>query len=231
MKINHQHFETLNSTQSYLKEALENNVYQDAFNLISADRQTDGYGRQGRKWNSEHRGLFMSFTLRPNEILTLTSLEIAVLVSHFFREKFQLVIYLKWPNDLIYQDGKCGGILLQTFNNQVIIGIGLNFSDSYRALSSEKFEISPNSLPLTPDSTKDLCLETYRFIAGSRLSSSEIIDQFSNLCVHIDKRCSISQGEDVFEGIFLGCGKNGEAVMQTNDGTNKTFFSGTLRYS
>ena len=37
---------------------------------------------------------------------------------------------MKWPNDLIYQGSKCGGILLEsdTNSNTIRIGIGLNKS-------------------------------------------------------------------------------------------------------
>lgn len=230
MKINHQHFETLNSTQSYLKEALKNKSFLDSVFLVSAEGQSEGYGRLGKKWNSDHRGIFMSFSMKPHEILTLTSLEMAILISDFFHKKYQLVVDLKWPNDLIYNNGKCGGILLQTFENQVIVGIGVNLEDSQDTLSSESFDIKPSSLPITQVSSKEICFELCSFICSSRLSSLEILNRFRDRCVHINKSCKITQGDDIFEGIFIGCGDNGEAIMQVKEGEKKSFFSGTLRY-
>jgi BirA family biotin operon repressor/biotin-[acetyl-CoA-carboxylase] ligase len=49
-------------------------------------------------------------------------------LSLALEELFGLKTALKWPNDLIYQKGKCGGLLLENRRGALIAGIGLNLT-------------------------------------------------------------------------------------------------------
>lgn len=104
--------------------------------VVVADKQTGGRGRKGRSWESPFGGLWFSLLLRPaftpQEAAALTSVT-AVGLCRGFMYYPGLGAKIKWPNDLIADGKKFGGILseMKVENHQleyVVIGIGVNLS-------------------------------------------------------------------------------------------------------
>ncbi|MES2770932.1 MAG: biotin--[acetyl-CoA-carboxylase] ligase [Pseudomonadota bacterium] len=105
--------------------------------VVVADRQTAGRGRRGRSWVSHlHEAeASLSFSLLWRcaggvERISGLSLAIGVAVARALDALGAQKIGLKWPNDILFDGRKLGGILveLQSEQNatQAIIGIGLN---------------------------------------------------------------------------------------------------------
>ena len=98
--------------------------------LIAAEEQTAGRGRRGRRWHSAP-GAGATFSLgcrinRPVRELAALSLVAGVAAARALRT-LGTDARLKWPNDLIVDGAKLGGILVESRNrNQVAIGIGIN---------------------------------------------------------------------------------------------------------
>ncbi len=105
--------------------------------VIWAEAQTHGKGRQGREWVSERGNLFCSLLLQPcapsdalPQLSFVTSLAVYKALASVVEAPHQLS--LKWPNDILLDDRKLGGILLETMPVQgndarwVIIGVGVN---------------------------------------------------------------------------------------------------------
>jgi BirA family biotin operon repressor/biotin-[acetyl-CoA-carboxylase] ligase len=103
--------------------------------VVVAECQTKGRGRLGREWSSPHGGnIYMSILLRPgitiNDATPLT-LMAAVASARALREETGLRVEIKWPNDLMANGRKLGGILSETKARAgravfVVIGIGIN---------------------------------------------------------------------------------------------------------
>lgn len=234
MKIEHQHFNKIQSTQIYLKEALEKKKIslelENDFILVSAQRQTNGHGRLGKPWLSNHQSLYLSFTLYPNEVKTLTSLEVAILITKYFHKKQNIAIEIKWPNDLMINHKKCGGIILQNFKNILVVGVGINYKDESLKIENLTFDIPATSLGIELENAKESALELYQFILTNRLNPEEVKKQFKKLCSHKRKICRVHQGEDITEGGFVGIGELGQAIIKTSAQELKEIFNGTLRY-
>ena len=98
--------------------------------LVVADAQTAGRGRLGRSWESPAgKGLYFSLVLRPDEpnsarFALLSGLAVAAAVEGVA----DVPIACKWPNDLLCHSKKIGGILCETRETRVIVGVGLNVS-------------------------------------------------------------------------------------------------------
>ena len=96
--------------------------------LVWADSQTAGRGRLGRAWQSPAgKGLYFSLVLRPDEpdparLALLAGLGVAAAVEGFC----DLPIACKWPNDILCNSKKIGGILCETRDERVVVGVGLN---------------------------------------------------------------------------------------------------------
>lgn len=98
--------------------------------LIAAEEQSAGRGRRGRRWHSAP-GAGATFSLgcrinRPVRELAALSLVAGVAAARALRT-LGTDARLKWPNDLVVDGAKLGGILVESRNgNQVAIGIGIN---------------------------------------------------------------------------------------------------------
>ncbi len=127
-------FETITSTNQVLWELLEEGNTTPIAAI--AIQQTAGRGQWGRTWQSSPGGLYLSLAISP-EIpatdaphLTLCSAwGIASSLRHY-----QVPVLLKWPNDLILQQRKLGGIKSETRIQQekithAVIGVGINWAN------------------------------------------------------------------------------------------------------
>ncbi|HEX5091212.1 MAG TPA: biotin--[acetyl-CoA-carboxylase] ligase [Burkholderiales bacterium] len=102
--------------------------------LLAADVQTAGRGRRGRRWHSPPGcGALFSLGLpleRPVRELSGLSIVAGVAAVRALRALGAARVALKWPNDLLLEGGKLGGILAETrargAGSAAVIGIGLN---------------------------------------------------------------------------------------------------------
>ncbi|MEN8042018.1 MAG: biotin--[acetyl-CoA-carboxylase] ligase [Actinomycetota bacterium] len=97
--------------------------------LVIAERQTGGRGRQGREWIQPDRGLFTSFSFEsdwePGD-RTLIPLVAAVAMRASIDDVLDVAIGLRWPNDLMVEAAKVGGVLVEASDDVLTVGCGLN---------------------------------------------------------------------------------------------------------
>ncbi len=102
--------------------------------LLAAEEQTAGRGRRGRRWHSAP-GAGVTFSLgrrirRPARELPALSLVAGVAVVRALRALGVRAAALKWPNDLVVDGAKLGGILVETRSHgtvaYAVIGVGIN---------------------------------------------------------------------------------------------------------
>jgi len=157
------HFRTIDSTNTYALEQARQGAPHGSFYV--ADEQTAGRGRSDHEWHSAaSQGLYLSVLLRPNltpaDLIWLPLLA-GLAAHHAIHEVTALNPDLRWPNDLLLESRKAGGILVeaQTDAGQTsaaVIGIGIN-------LHQQHF---PRGLATEPTS---LDLETGRFTSRQQL--------------------------------------------------------------
>lgn len=100
---------------------------------LVADRQSAGRGRAGRVW-CDGAGNFMGSTLArlapgdpPAQTLALVA-GVAAARAILKASDGMLQPTLKWPNDLLLEGGKLGGILLERQGDVVVVGTGVNLA-------------------------------------------------------------------------------------------------------
>ena len=125
-------FQSIDSTNSYLKENFKSLAEGDVcFSL----HQTGGKGRRGRVWQDEGKDLLFSILflegLNEKLALALPLLSGAAVAQTLARLGFDPKI--KWPNDVLLNDKKCCGILVEgvseTSIDAIISGIGINLNE------------------------------------------------------------------------------------------------------
>ena len=99
---------------------------------IVARQQSAGRGRRGRVWVSEPGNLYASLVLTdaaPPEHFPELSFVAALALYDALSGCFPSLaarLALKWPNDLLVDDSKLAGILVEGEGATVVIGIGVN---------------------------------------------------------------------------------------------------------
>jgi len=103
--------------------------------LITADYQTQGRGRRGRRWLAPPRAsLLFSVLLYPRlpfEQASLLTLAGGIAAARAIRATTGLNARLKWPNDVLLNGRKVGGVLTETEWEgasiaRAVLGVGLN---------------------------------------------------------------------------------------------------------
>ena len=151
------HFETIDSTNTYLKENYEK---LDNFTFVSADFQSAGRGRNNRNWKSE-KGENLLFSLLIKDKALIDKFSSLSVTSAFSIIKALNLEHLsiKWPNDIYYKDSKLCGILLEAVTRNeiecLIVGIGLNVNQ--RDFVGE-YKRTPTSLYQITSQTQDMRL-------------------------------------------------------------------------
>ena len=114
--------------------------------VVTAAEQSAGRGRQGRRWSAPAgQALLMSVILRdPPRLLPLAA---AVAVAELASEQAQI----KWPNDVLIEERKVAGILVEGRPQErwAVLGIGLNVAVRLEELPPELLETA-GTLGLTP---------------------------------------------------------------------------------
>lgn len=125
-------FQELSSTQQWLKQRIAD--LPDA-TCVLASRQTQGKGRQNRSWDSQTGGLYFSILLKPIHLYADLAWLVWVTTLQVLEQLLQRALILKAPNDLLYENGKIAGILVDAAisgNKPVyyLCGIGMNLNQT-----------------------------------------------------------------------------------------------------
>lgn len=93
--------------------------------------QTEGRGQLRRHWHSPRGNLYVSFRLPRHPAFEGDAASVAVgyLAARAFR-RLGFPLTLKWPNDLLIDDRKVGGILLEAREGVLMAGLGVNLSET-----------------------------------------------------------------------------------------------------
>ena len=143
-------FDKIPSTQDYAHELINAGRASDK-TVVLAAAQSAGRGRYRRNWVSHHGNLYVSFIFEMPERDSRLSYSVAVAVSETIAS-FGVRPMIKWPNDILVDNKKIAGILIEYAGRFVIVGIGINVNsnptvDRYKTTKLDNFsEIPMNEL-------------------------------------------------------------------------------------
>ena len=129
-------FQEVSSTMDTSRELLRSNELNcqtlPLFGVLTKS-QTVGRGTRGRKWIEGSGNLFLTLVfhkrLLPTAVpLTLVPLRIGSLLHPIVvrRVSSEAEVHLKWPNDLLVNNKKVSGILIEIEDENLLVGIGIN---------------------------------------------------------------------------------------------------------
>lgn len=199
---------------------------------VVAGVQEAGRGSRGRSWESALGGLWLSYLCRPRATaLELVSLRAGLALAEVLDTLGAAGrIALKWPNDLMLDDRKCGGILCEARWQGaepawVVIGLGLNVTNAVPATMADRATRLVAALPgLTPEALVEPVVEALGRVdaAAGTLDPAELA-RFA--CR--DWLRGRALAEPVV-GTAAGLGADGALLVQDVEGTTVAVRSGTV---
>lgn len=216
--------------------------------LVVADLQTGGKGRRGRSWFSPAgTGIWMSLILRPHlpmaqapQLTLVTAVAVSLALTELTGEKAGI----KWPNDILFGDRKCCGILLEMNMESeeikyVIVGIGMNvnqkqgdFPEELQTKAASLFTICGKQFKRAEVIQR--ILEQFEFLYDRYLEEGGFAPVRNEW-----KRQSITLGKQVFaqtprgnlSGIAIDIDEMGALIIQNEDGVLQKIYSADILFT
>jgi len=212
--------------------------------VLAVELQTAGRGRRGRAWYSG-LGTALTFSLLwrfSGGLNALTGLSLAVGVAQV-RALSRLGahgVFLKWPNDILTQQGKLGGVLIETQGDMlgpstVVIGIGMNYTlpaellrkiDQPASALDEVCSTLPTRNQLLATLLQELAHVLRQFEQDGFAALRNEWEQY-HIHQNIPIRLHMADGQAV-SGIACGISDIGELRLETSQGT-RCFNTGDVR--
>jgi BirA family transcriptional regulator, biotin operon repressor / biotin---[acetyl-CoA-carboxylase] ligase len=229
------YFETLGSTMKEATRLGHENA--PGGTAVVAGEQTEGRGRHGRVWHSEKdSGLYVSIVLRlqlPQHAVPVLSLAMGLAGAEAIARSTALVCDLRWPNDLMLDERKAGGVLIEMHEDFAVAGIGINvnqtvFPDEIASQATSLWLVSGR-----PQSREDLLECLLPAVDGFSRMLAEggkhtIIDLFSRSSSYARrKRVRVENTGD--EGVTAGLDSSGFLILEKEDGSQSLVLAGGVR--
>jgi len=203
--------------------------------LIVADSQSKGRGRLGRTWESPAgKGIYFSILLRPKlspANAALLSLAAGLGVGSALRRLGLASVVIKWPNDILLEKKKAGGILSEMSQkgnelNFVVVGVGLNVAQQTEDFSGE-LAGKATSLDLSSGKIWDRG-EVLKAVVPSLLDEVDqlvakgpqtLIQRWEEGSGMVGLQVKALQGGSEIEGKVVGLNPQGQLKIQKADGS------------
>ena len=197
--------------------------------VVVSNKQTDGVGRLGRKWESPEGGLYISVVLRPNVSpgeLAILPLIAGLSVSKAISTTCLIETTVKWPNDLLIEEKKVSGILSQSSLKgdeieYAILGIGLNVNNSMEGLHHDirRKSTSLGAACGKPQDRSELLrniltfldLQYQRLLQGG---GAQMLEEWSDRCETIGRDVRVQMMDDTIRGTALGIDETGALMVK-----------------
>jgi len=238
-----QTFEVIDSTNTVAKRLAERGAPEGT--TVIAEYQTAGRGRFNRKWHGEPgKNILLSLILRPRNkhITPLLTYLTSTCVADTIQEITGKTVECKWPNDLLINDRKFCGILLESSWRAaprsslrresnvdfVVIGVGMNVNQG----------TFPAGLRQTATSLKIECGREFgrapiirnflERLEGGYLQSSKagvngILAEWKVKCRTLGKEISVEQSGKILKGKAIDVDTEGALIIDSRGRVTRVF--------
>lgn len=232
-------FDSLDSTNEEAKRLAKGGGCHGA--VIWAKSQNHGKGRMGREWVSTEGNLFVSVLLQPEKPLAEIS-QLSFVAGVAAIEALEGVasngrLQCKWPNDILLNDKKLGGILLESFQTEnsprpwVVVGVGINIDSAPARTEFPATCLKDAGVELV--SAKIILSRfIHHFIECYDLWNTKgfapIRKKWMNVAWGIDQRLCARLPEGNTEGICLGLDTTGSLQLKLDNGKKHLVHAGDV---
>ena len=190
--------------------------------------QTKGRGRNNNQWQSMKGNLFLSTIFRP----TLSKVkwqQLSLIIGLSIIETLiklgvaKNIIELKWPNDVLVEKSKISGVLLESFDDFIVAGIGLNIlkkpQNEIKWKTTKLYDHINNDFSLKYIANVILKITFKNYTIWEEKGFNFFKKKINNNIYNFNNKIVIklnSQSEDI-NGVFLGLGDDGSLKIKIDN--------------
>jgi BirA family biotin operon repressor/biotin-[acetyl-CoA-carboxylase] ligase len=207
-------------------------------------RQTQGRGQLRRPWASLAGNLHASIVLPPPPAEgpwadALSDL-LPLVVGHVFSEVLGGLgadLRVKWPNDILQEGRKVGGMLIEERNGTSIVGVGLNLAECPEdSQMREDHSVPAAKIRLPFFSSGPVALldqlvnhgKTVYAVMLDEIPPPRFISMFESKLAWFGRTILVKEGDDSsYEALLAGLSLNGGLVLR-RDGEDSVLYSGSI---
>ena len=235
---NNIHFDKISSTNDYALSIKNHFLFKEGL-IISSNFQTNGKGQYSNLWHSEYaKNLLVSIVLYPNlsikkkfDLNKIASLAVCELLF-----SLGLKANIKWPNDIIIDNKKICGILIENIiSNKIIkksvIGFGININQT----KFKKYSIPATSLKMlkqkiykVKDIKKELINYLFNNLNSYRKGSFHDL-KYHDLIYSLNIKRNYLIGDNIVEGIIKEIDHLGNLIISIS-GKKRIFKEKEISY-
>jgi BirA family biotin operon repressor/biotin-[acetyl-CoA-carboxylase] ligase len=199
--------------------------------LCAAEMQTAGKGRRGRRWVSPFgKNIYLTygrFVGRKLSELGGVSLVIGMLVVDVLRSMGLERVGLKWPNDVVLDGGKLGGILIELRASDargicLVAGVGLNLSLKAEEASGidQPWSVVSSQLVMS----RNVLLGRLGGMMANVIQAFEdggfdsYADKWGEYNLYAGQQINVIRGSEIISGIDSGVDREGNLLLRTEAG-------------
>ena len=226
---NIEYYNRLDSTNTEAWELVEKENNHGT--IVITENQINGKGQKNKTWGMvPGKSLVFSLILAKNYPIDHSGL-ICLSISLALKESLNkrgLDAKLKWPNDLFVKSKKIGGILCETKIEKskiknMVIGVGVNVNESISEHDEKiqkklttMFEVSKH--PHQRELIVAEFINSFELLLNKlSVEPNQIIEEWLDKCMHLNKKILFLQNKKVLEGVFCGLDDNGFAEIEIDN--------------
>ena len=226
-------FDTIDSTNAEARRLVGENVTKPTW-ILSAT-QTAGRGRQNRPWISDAGNLFCTLLIQPDCTLRdagqLSFVACLAVADVLWQYGPKTGISLKWPNDVLLDERKVAGILLETCKTEsgrvdaLAIGIGINLvhhpqDTDFPSTSLAACRGAKVPAPETALQDLDRCFAVW-YDTWRELGFAPVRNAWLKRAAGLDKLVTARLAQETLSGRFETLAPSGELVLRLPDGETR----------
>ena len=220
---------------------LDEQSYPDG-TLIWAREQTAGRGRLGRVWDSPLGNLYLSLILRP-EVPLRTASQLSFVAALALFDALGNIsdpghqIKLKWPNDVLLQDKKVAGILLESQTDRtekptwVILGIGVTVAHFPKNTVFPATSLFAENWRVSVEATLQAFAKSFQIWANSWAEDGfeKIRLTWLQRALGLGQTIEVKLENNTLKGVFKDLDQHGALVLDRN-GTEQRITAGEIYF-
>ena len=233
------HFDDVPSTQDSVKSFIDSDASLDKF-AVYADIQTSGRGRHGREWSSPKGNLYTTLAIKPQRSLSEFGLfaYVAALALYDAVAEYQTAkasdLALKWPNDLMLNDKKAAGILMEHYSahddDYLLVGMGVNLKEAPEGKAAIDKLLGSGQIDVD---------EFYKVLLGKfdlwrsalvEKGARNVLNSWQERAWRLDQTVTAKLGKEQIVGRFDSIDDIGSMIIQLENGEKRRITAGQLYF-
>lgn len=209
--------------------------------MLVAEQQSAGRGRYGRSWHSPPGNLYLSLLLRPDcapiqalQLGFVAGVSLGDAISNLVPASVQ--VQHKWPNDILLDDNKLAGILLESGTtgsaklDWLVIGMGVNVASAPADTAFPATALADHGCTLgAGDLVAPIAHALSRWIARWRDDGfAPVRAAWYERAYRRGQPVQVRFEDGAKSGLFVGLAEDGAMLLQTADGARESLSYGAV---